>query len=104
MDERAEKLAGLMIRDSERLGKTKFTDKATGDPMADELNFYGVTFGQYVEGLNAFYQDYRNKRIQINFAIMYVRDDARGGSKDDMQSRLEGMRKATLNAGYDTMY
>jgi hypothetical protein len=96
--------ANLMIRDSETMTKNKLTDKVTGLLMADELNFYGVTFGQYIEGLDAFYQDYRNKRIQINSAIAYVRDDARGASKAEMEIRLENMRKATLTAGYDTMY
>ena len=56
------------------------------------------------EGLNAFYQDYRNKRININVAILYVRDEVRGVARPELDTRLDGMRKASLNANYDDAF
>jgi hypothetical protein len=75
---------------------------ASGDtPLASYMNFYEITFGQYRDGLNEFYKDDRNKRINLNFAILYVRDEIRGMSPADLSNRLGDMRKDALGQGYD---
>jgi hypothetical protein len=43
--------ANLLIRDNESVMKTKLMDKVANTSMAAAFDFYGVTYGQYVEGL-----------------------------------------------------
>jgi hypothetical protein len=57
-----------------------------------------------MDGLTEFYKDYRNKRINLNIALPYVRDEIRGGSKNELEKRLESMRQATTNPDYDKLF
>src|SRR5882724_12834931 len=47
--------ANLLIRDNESVMKTKLMDKVANTSLAAAFDFYGVTYGQYVEGLDVFY-------------------------------------------------
>jgi hypothetical protein len=65
------------------------------------LKFYNITYGQFREGLDAFYGDYRNKQINFNVAILYIRDQIQGVPQKDLDVRVEHMRQATTRADYD---
>jgi hypothetical protein len=73
-------------------------------PLESYMNFYEVSFGQYREKLNEFYKDERNKRINISAALLYVRDQIRGTPSNELQKRIETMRKATTNPDYDESF
>jgi hypothetical protein len=70
-------------------------------PVESYLDFTEISYGQFMDGLDIFYNDYRNKRININIALLYVRDQIRGVSETDLNKRLEGMRKAATEPDYD---
>jgi hypothetical protein len=55
--------------------------------------FENITVGQFLSGVNAFYRDYRNQSIPVNFAIQYVRDDINGKSPQELSSDLLLERK-----------
>jgi hypothetical protein len=53
----------------------------TEKPIVTYLYFTEVAYGQYMNGRTEFYKDYRNKRVNVNIAILYIRDAARGQSR-----------------------
>jgi hypothetical protein len=50
--------------------------------------FENITVGQFLSGVNAFYRDYRNQSIPVNYAIQYVRDDINGKSPAEQNTDL----------------
>ena len=50
--------------------------------------FENITVGQFVSGVNAFFRDYRNQSIPVNYAIQYVRDEINGKSPADLNADL----------------
>src|SRR6266542_5882420 len=52
--------------------------KYAGCPAPAEYDFTEIRFEQLRDGVNEFYKDFRNKAININFALAYVRDQLRG--------------------------
>ena len=61
-----------------------------------ELRFEGyeiVTAGQIVDGLNVFYEDYRNRKIRIHNAIWLVVQQISGKHKEDMEKTIEYDRR-----------
>ena len=52
-------------------------------------------------GIPKLYSDYRNKRSNVTFARLWVRDSVRGETQAILDKHLEGMRKATMNPDYD---
>ena len=59
----------------------------------DVWNYQNISYGQLVEGLNAFYGDYRNEAIKWDRGISYVRDEIHGDSKEFLEKELEFERK-----------
>jgi hypothetical protein len=55
--------------------------------------FENITVGQFLSGVNAFYSDYRNQSIPVNYAIQYVRDDINGKSPAELNAGLLLERK-----------
>jgi hypothetical protein len=55
--------------------------------------FENITVGQFLSGVNAFYRDYRNLSIPVNYAIQYVRDDVNGKSPAELSADLLWERK-----------
>jgi hypothetical protein len=53
----------------------------------------GVTNSQLVQGLDVFYEDYRNRRIRIPGGVWLVLNEISGKSKDEMQKMVENYRK-----------
>jgi len=58
------------------------------------FEFGNITFGELREGLDTFYGDFRNKAVQINDALWYVRDQLEGKSSAELAKELEGIRAA----------
>jgi hypothetical protein len=55
--------------------------------------FENITVGQFLSGVNAFYRDYRNQSIPVNYAMQYVRDDVNGKSPAELNTDLLSERK-----------
>jgi hypothetical protein len=51
------------------------------------------TYGQYVEGIDEFYSDYRNTTFKIEIAIAYVTASLNGISENELKSWLETLRQ-----------
>jgi hypothetical protein len=58
-----------------------------------KTGFENITVGQFLSGVNAFYSDYRNQSIPVNYAIQYVRDDINGKSPAEQNAALLLERK-----------
>jgi len=43
-----------------------------------QFDYEGISMGQFVNGIDAFYRDYRNKQLEVGSAIQYVRDAIKG--------------------------
>ena len=67
---------------------TKFAELAKAN-----FDFNDIAYGQYIEGLEKFYKDFRNKRIQVEDAMYYVRDDVRGLDPQKLESQILALRK-----------
>jgi hypothetical protein len=59
--------------------------------------FENITVGQFLSGVNAFYRDYRNESIPVNYAMQYVRDDINGKSSTELNADLLLERKCIAN-------
>jgi hypothetical protein len=66
--------------------------KACSDE-AQGFNFEMIKFGQYLDGMDAFYKDFRNTDYPITWAIKIVRDQIRGRSAEDIEKELVAWRQ-----------
>jgi hypothetical protein len=48
----------------------------------------GITVGQIMDGLNALYEDFKNRSIQLSDAIYIVKKQIRGAPKEDIEQIL----------------
>ncbi len=53
-----------------------------------EFDYDGIAMGQFVDGMDAFYNDYRNKQLTVDFAIQYVRDSIKGKSPQELEAEV----------------
>lgn len=60
---------------------------------AQDFNFEMIKFGQYLDGMDAFYKDFRNTDYPINWAIKIVRDQIRGRPAEDIEKELVAWRQ-----------
>ena len=60
-----------------------------------EQEYDGISAGEIADGLNHIYSDYRNRRINILDAAVVVVYSIKGASEEQMQRRLEYLRKST---------
>jgi hypothetical protein len=60
---------------------------------AQGFNFEMIKFGQYLDGMDAFYKDFRNTDYPINWAMKIVRDQIRGRSGEDIEKELVAWRQ-----------
>jgi len=58
-------------------------------------DFDGIAMGQFVDGIDTFYKDFRNKQIEIGWAIQYVRDQVKGKSAQDLEAEVTLWRRCT---------
>ncbi|MGA8212868.1 MAG: hypothetical protein WB799_04700 [Candidatus Sulfotelmatobacter sp.] len=51
-------------------------------------NYSGIPLGQFVDGSDAFYRDYRHRNLEIGFALQYVRDQMKGKSQAELDAEV----------------
>ena len=56
-------------------------------------SFGNMTIGQLVDGATAFYDDYRNRAIKIQFALQFVVFASTGTPKEQLDKMIEEARK-----------
>jgi hypothetical protein len=59
----------------------------------EQLLMSNVTVGQVVAGLDDFYKDYKNRKIESVYAVEVVLEGAAGMSKTDLDKWVEGLRQ-----------
>jgi hypothetical protein len=59
----------------------------------ETYDYDGITMGQFVDGIDAFYKDFRNRPVEAEQAIEYVRDQARGKPAQELESKLTLWRR-----------
>jgi hypothetical protein len=60
-----------------------------------KFDYDGITMGQFVAGMDAFYRDYRNKQLEVGNAIEYARDSIRGKPAQDLDAEVTSWRRCT---------
>lgn len=60
-------------------------------------DFDGIPMGQFVDGLNAFYADYRNQKIDVGWALGHVRDGIKGKTETLLEADVEMARKCATD-------
>lgn len=60
-----------------------------------QFDYESITMGQFVAGIDAFYKDYRNKQLEVGYAIEYVRDSIKGKSTQDLDAEVTLWRRCT---------
>jgi len=55
-------------------------------------DFDGITMGQFVDGVDEFYKDFRNKQLDVSWALQYVRDQVRGKPAKELEVELTAWR------------
>ena len=68
----------------------------------ETYDYDGITMGQFVDGIDAFYKDFRNKQVESDSAIEYVRDQVRGKPAQELESELNTWRRCTSTQTGDT--
>lgn len=61
----------------------------------NEFDYDGIAMGQFVDGIDTFYSGYRNRQLDVTFAIEYVRDTIKGKSAQDLETEVTLWRKCT---------
>src|SRR5262249_18562998 len=64
------------------------------------LNKYvaNVTNFQMVDGLDKFYEDFRNRRIEVSAGVWLVLNEISGKSEPEMQKMIENWRKSAAQS------
>ena len=60
---------------------------------AQSFDFQSITVGQLLDGMNAFYKDFRNFKVPLTLAMDLVRDEIRGRTEADVQKYLDSWRQ-----------
>jgi hypothetical protein len=61
----------------------------------NQFDYGGITMGQFVAGVDAFFRDYRNKQLEVTSAIEYARDSIKGKSAQDLDAEVAQWRQCT---------
>ena len=57
------------------------------------FDYSNIAFGQFVEGVDKFYEDFRNKRISVRDAMNYVKEEVQGIDPAKLETTLLTLRK-----------
>lgn len=98
----AKDLAGLKCFADKNGGKLpgkapsiEVVDACLQDPWVKPMDYSDVRFGQLADGLDEFYKDFRNKGIDVKFAIGYVRDELKGKPANELEQELTRLRASS---------
>lgn len=61
----------------------------------DDFDYDGIAMGQIVQGVDAFYGDFRNKQLGLTLAMEYVRDEIKGKSPEELESKVINWRRCS---------
>ena len=64
-------------------------------PTVTVYDFTDIPFGQLVDGVDEFYKDFRNKDVEINLGLRYVRDQLKGKSAKELEDELTLWRRGS---------
>lgn len=59
------------------------------------LDYDGIAMGQFVDGMDAFYKNYRNKQLEVGWAIEYARDAIKGKPAQELDSEVTLWRRCS---------
>lgn len=79
-------------------------DKYPGQDLYEKMclepgkgsDFDGITMGQFVDGVDEFYKDFRNEQLDVSWALQYARDQIRGKSAKELETELTSWRVCQL--------
>lgn len=81
------------IRDKAGRIDPALVDKVATSYTAMSVQFKNVTNGQLADGIDKFYEDYRNRTILLSDAVWLVVNSISGKSDAEMQTMIENFRK-----------
>ena len=62
----------------------------------NQFDYDGISMGQFVDGIDAFYTDYRNKQLEVGWAIQYARDSTKGKPAQELAAEVALWRRCTV--------
>jgi hypothetical protein len=60
-----------------------------------QFDYDSISMGQFVDGVNAFCKDYRNKQLEVSWAIEYARDAIKGKPSQELDAEVALWRRCT---------
>jgi hypothetical protein len=60
-----------------------------------QFDYDGIPMGQFVDGMDAFYKDYRNKQLVVTYAIEYARDAIKGKPTQELDTEVTLWRRCS---------
>jgi hypothetical protein len=76
----------------EKAPSNEVIDACLQDPWVKPMDYSNVRFGQLADGLDEFYKDFRNKEVDVQYALGYVRDELKGKPSDQLDQELRKLR------------
>ena len=67
-------------------------DACLETPRLSRYDFGKLRMGQLQEGVDEFYKDFRNKGVEIDLAMDYVRDELKGKPAKELEEELARIR------------
>lgn len=89
----------LNYLDPTKVSAEKWKNMCLNDKMYD---FSGISMGQFVDGVDVFYRDYRNKNLEVAFALQYVRDQMHGKTSQELSAELAQWQKIQQESSKQT--
>jgi hypothetical protein len=59
------------------------------------FDYDSIPMGQFVDGMDTFYKDYRNKQLEVGWAIQYARDEIKGKPAPELEAQVSLWRRCT---------
>lgn len=60
-----------------------------------QFDYDGIKMRQLVDGMDAFYKDYRNKQLEVGWAIQYARDSIKGKPAQELAAEVALWRRCS---------
>jgi hypothetical protein len=60
-----------------------------------QFDYDSISMGQFVSGMDAFYKDYRNKQLEVSWAIQYARDAIKGKPAQELDAEVALWRRCS---------
>jgi hypothetical protein len=87
-------LMTLNYLDSAKVSLDKWSKMCQGD---SSNSYDGIGIGQFVDGAEIFYRDFRNMKVETSFAFQYVRDQIKGKAAKDLDAELTLWRQCSAD-------